>query len=125
MLYLPITRSWIISRGARRVYFVCAVAAISLFGVRIATHMSMTASGAPSLAATPSAAFVLRVLSWPGVVGSALLFVAMWYLWFGFDASGWLRKAVWFLPLYLFPGLGSALYYFFVYRRNPEVSRCE
>jgi hypothetical protein len=124
MLYLPITRGWIVSRAARRVYFVCALAAFSLFGVFIAGLAALGAAGVPSLEAFPTAAFVVRVLLWPGIVGTALLSIAMGYFWFGFDNSAWLRKAIWFIPLYLFLAIGPAFYYFFVYRRNTEVAKC-
>jgi len=46
----------------------------------------------------------------------------MWYFWFGFDNSGWLKKAIWFLSLYFLLPIGPALYYFFVYRPNAEVA---
>jgi hypothetical protein len=124
MLYLPITRAWIISRAARRVYFACALAAFSLFGVFIASLAALGAAGAPSLEAFPDAALVVRILLWPGIVGTALLSIAMWYFWFGFDNSGWLRKAIWFVPLYVFLAIGPAFYYFFVYRRSAEVAKC-
>jgi len=124
MLYLPIRRGWIISRVASRLYFVCALAALSLFGVFIASVVALGAAGAPSLDAFPAAALVVRVLLWPGILGTALLSIAMWYFWFGFDNSGWISKAIWFVPLYVFLAIGPAFYYFFVYRRNAEVAKC-
>jgi hypothetical protein len=124
MLYLPITKGWIISRTARRVYFACALAAFSLFGVLIASHAALNVTGVRSFAGFPAAALVLRVLLLPGIVGSAVLSIAMWYFWFGFDNSGWLKKAIWFVPLFLSIVIGPAFYYFFVYRRNEEVAKC-
>jgi hypothetical protein len=124
MLYLPITRGWIISRAARRVYFVCGIAAFSLFGVFIASLAALGAAGVSSLEAFPTAALVVRILLWPGIVGTALLSIAMWYFWLSFDNSAWLRKAIWFVPLYLFLAVGPTFYYFFVYRRNTEVAKC-
>jgi len=124
MLYLPITKGWIISRTARRVYFACALAAFSLFGVLIASHAALNVTGVRSFAGFPAAALVLRVLLLPGIVGSAVLSIAMWYFWFGFDNSGWLKKAIWFVPLSLSIVIGPAFYYFFVYRRNEEVAKC-
>jgi len=123
MLYLPIKKTWIVSLVARKVYFVCALAACSLFGVLFAARMAMRTAGFSSLERSPDAALLVRILLWPGVLGTALLCVAMWYFWFSFDDSGWLKKALWFVPLYLFLPLGPALYYFFVYRRNPEVAQ--
>jgi hypothetical protein len=124
MLYLPISRGWIISRTARRIYFACALAAFSLFGVWVASLTALRTAGVSSLDAFPAAALVIQVLLWPGIVGTALLSIAMWYFWFEFDNSAWLRKALWFLPLYLFLAIGPAFYYFRVYRRDAEVAKC-
>jgi hypothetical protein len=122
MLYLPIKKAWIVSRVARRLYLICAVLAMSLFGGVIASRMALTASGVASFSASQAAVLLIRILLWPGIVATALLSIAMWYFWFGFDNSGWIRKTAWFLPLYLLLGIGPALYYFFVYRRNAEVA---
>jgi hypothetical protein len=124
MLYLPIKQAWIISRAARRVYFVCALAALSLFGVVMGSSAALGASGVHTLEGFPTAGLIVRLLLWPGIVGTAVLSIAMWYFWFGFDNSGWLKKAIWFLPLYCLLAIGPAFYYFFVYRRNGKVSSC-
>ena len=124
MLHLPIRRTWIVSRPARRIYFACALAAFSLFGVLIASRVALVASGVWSFQASPAAALIVRILLWPGILGTALLTVAMWYFWFGFDDSRWWRKAIWFVPLYLLVPIGPACYYFFVYRRNAAIAKC-
>lgn len=122
MLYLPISKEWIISDTARRVYFVCAVAAFSLFGGILASTMAMQASGITSLEGSPIAALTVRVVLWPGILGTAVLSIAMWYFWFTFDKSSWLKKACWFVPLYFLLRIGPSLYYFLVYRRNRQPS---
>jgi hypothetical protein len=124
MLYLPIKKTWIISRTARRVYFVCALAALSFFGVLIASRAAFRLSGQATAEGIATAGLMVRLLLWPGLVGTALLSVAMWYFWIGFDDSGWLKKAMWFIPLYFLLPFGPALYYFFVYCRNGEVAKC-
>jgi hypothetical protein len=122
MLYLPITKAWIVSHSARRLYFVCALGAFSFFGGFIALRAAMGASGVAALDISPVAALLVRVLLFPAILGTALLSVAMWYFWFAFDNSGWLLKALWFLPLYLLVPVGPVCYYFFVYRRNSQVA---
>jgi hypothetical protein len=124
MVYLPIKKAWIISRTARRVYFVCALAALSLSGVLIASIAALGVSGVRTFEGFPTAGLIVGLLLWPGILGTALLSIAMWYFWFGFDNSGWLKKAIWFLPLYFSLPIGPAFYYFFVYRRNGEVASC-
>ena len=122
MLYLPITKSWIISRTARAIYFVCALLAATLFGALFATLSAMAFAGVHSLGSFPTAATMIRAILLPGICGAALLCVAMWYFWFTFDRSSWRKKALWFFPLYFVLALGPALYFFFVYLRDPEVA---
>jgi hypothetical protein len=122
MLYLPITRNWIISRTARTVYLVCTVLAFALFGALFAITLAMAHSQVRSLSPFPLALDVARLVLLPGILGTATLTVAMWYFWFGFDKSSWIRKAFWFLPLYFLLPIGPAFYYFFVYRRIAEIS---
>jgi hypothetical protein len=118
MLYLPISRSWIVSRSAQRVYFVCAIANFYLLAVWVGTQTAMVESGVASLVPFPAAAQLVRALLWPGIAGTALLSIAMWYFWFTFDQSRWMKKALWFVILGLGFALGPAIYYIFIYRRN-------
>ena len=118
MLYLPITKSWIVSTSARRVYLVCAVLSLALIGTKMGTHAAMLASYPSSLSTSPLTVVLLRTILLPATVGTATLSTAMLYFWFNFDQSSWLRKIVWFLALYLLLGVGPALYYFLVYRRQ-------
>jgi len=118
MLYLPITKDWIVSSLARRIYLICALLAIALFGTLVAVSAAMVVSGVRSLAGAPAAVLMVKVLVLPEVFGTAALSVAMWYFWFTFDRSSWVRRACWFPPLYFLPTMGPALYYFFVYRRS-------
>lgn len=108
------------SLTARRIYFVCALLAISLPAVFIATRMALDTSGISAISAVPIAALVVRWLVFPGILGTAVLSVAMWYFWFSFDRSSWGKKMMWFLPLYLLVGIGPVLYYFFVYRSSQD-----
>jgi hypothetical protein len=116
MMILPITRSWLDSRTARRVYLVCSVLALAL---------AMT-QGIGRQTLPPTTATIFRLVLFPEVVGTALLQVAMLYFWFGFDQSSWLKRALWFPFLFLFIPLTHALYYFFVYRKltcpDPQTS---
>lgn len=125
MLYLPIKETWIVSRSARRVYLVCALAALSFFGTLLASAAALRTSRAVTPEAFAAAAFIIRLFLWPGIAGTALLSIAMWYFWFDFDDSGWLKKALWSLPLYLLLPIGPALYYFLVYCRSAKVSNCK
>jgi hypothetical protein len=100
MIYLAITKSWIISRTARIVYFVCSVLAYMLFGALFAVLFAMGVSGVNSLSAFPLALSLARAILLPEIVGSATVSIAMWYFWFNFDKSSWVRKAFWALPLY-------------------------
>jgi len=125
VIYLPISKNWIISRTARIVYLACAILVCTLFGALFAILLAMGFSGVTSLFAFPVALSIARVVLLPGVFGSATLSIAMWYFWFNFDKSSWVRKTFWAFALWLALPIGPALYYFFVYLRNPEVACVE
>jgi len=59
---------------------------------------------------------LVRFLLFPEILGTALLWIAMWYFWFGFDRSHYLKKAVSFALLFFLPPIGTLLYYFLTYR---------
>ncbi len=115
MLYLPISRSWLLSPAARRIYLLCALLALGLIATEIGVHMAMSAARTGKL--TPAAALFVRMLLYPEMMGAALLWIAMWYFWFGFDPSHYLRRALWFVFLFFLAPFGTLIYYFFVYRR--------
>src|SRR3954471_20473944 len=116
MLYLPITRSWLLSNWAQRVYVGCSVLTLALMATLIGIHLAFSAAGASAL--NWQARSVARFLLFPEILGSALLWIAMWYFWLGFDQSHYFYKAVSFLLLFFFPPLGTIFYYFLVYRRR-------
>jgi hypothetical protein len=93
-----------------------------LFGSLFAVLFAMGVSGVNSLSAFPLALSVARAILLPGIFGSATVSIAMWYFWFNFDKSSWVRKAFWALPLYFLLPIGPALYYFFVYLRSADVT---
>ena len=115
VLILPIPRTWMVSRAARRVYLVCAVLALALSGTLVGTRAAQSVIGSRTL--PPTTALVLRLALIPEVIGSALLWVAMLYFWFGFDQSSWLKRALWFPFLFFFVPVALALYYLLVYRK--------
>jgi hypothetical protein len=116
MLILPITRSWMLSRRARQVYTVCAVLNLIFVGTVIGTR---TAQEFAHVATLPPLTDALLTVVWiPGIAATALLWVAMFYFWFGFDQSHWMTRALWFVALFFFAPYGPALYCFFVYRRR-------
>jgi hypothetical protein len=116
MLYLPISRSWLVSSTAQRIYLVSALLVLALLATLIGVNAAMVAAGARVL--NPTASVLVRVLLFPGIAGEAVLWVAMWYFWFALDRSHYLKKAMWFVFLFLVPPFGTVAYYFFVYRRR-------
>jgi hypothetical protein len=116
MLYLPISRSWLFSETTRRIYFISALLALALIATLLGVRMAMAAAGTHAL--TPSASTIVRMLLFPEIAGEAVLWVGMWYFWFGFDRSHYLRRAMWFVLLFLLPPLGTIFYYFLVFRRS-------
>jgi hypothetical protein len=110
-----------VSRGAQRLYFVCALANLWLFAVLAGTAIAMSTSDVESIAEFPPTALLVRSLLWPGILGTAVLAIAMWYFWYSIDKSRWTKKALWLLVLFLGFILGPLLYYFFAYRRHPAL----
>ncbi len=118
MLILPISRSWILSLRAQRVYFCCALLSFALSGTWIGTRAAQVLAQHSGVSA--SVANLLRVAFFAEALGAALLWVAMLYFWFGFDRSSWLKRAFWFIFLGTVPvsPFFWALYYFLVYRKQ-------
>src|ERR1700756_3939500 len=110
-----------VSRGAQRLYLGCALANLYLFAVLMGTASAMAESDVALLTNFPTAALLVKTLAWPGIVGTAVLAVAMWYFWYSVDQSNWTKKSLWFLVLFLGLMLGPLLYYFFGYRRHPAL----
>jgi hypothetical protein len=134
MLILPISRSWMNSRAARRLYFACSLLALALTGTLMGVRGAQGAIGTHTL--PPATAALLRLVLIPEVIGTALLWVAMLYFWFSFDPSSWLKRALWFPFIFFLLPAALALYQFFVYRkwarsdseaptREPSVTRLE
>jgi hypothetical protein len=113
MLHLPISRNWLFSMTAQRLYFACACLALALFATVIGVNVAMSVAGTGRL--NFPAASLVRALLFPEIAGSAMLWVAMWYFWFSFDRSHYLKKAIWFALLFFLAG--TVPYYFVVYRR--------
>jgi hypothetical protein len=68
MLYLPISRSWVLSCAAKRVYLASAIAAISLVGVLIAEISAMTAGAVSEV--SPAALLLIKNFALAGHCGN-------------------------------------------------------
>jgi len=115
VIYVSISRNWIFSRVAQRVYLVCALLDLALLATRIGIIAALAVAGLSRL--PPVSLTVVRVLLFPEVVGSAVLLVGMSYCWFGFDRARHRSRLLWYVLVSLFTLLTMPIYYFFVYRR--------
>lgn len=112
-----ITRSWIVSTRARSVYLICIIfvfaMVVGLVGIR-----SILVFGA----AQGKHSFMIRALEFlivlPGMVATAMIWVAMWYHWYGYNKDSFFSKAFWFLALFYLGPIAALVYYFFPYRWN-------
>jgi hypothetical protein len=120
MLFLPISRSWLFSRIAQRIYLVSALLALALIATRIGVHTAIGAAG--TVALNSRAASLVRILLLPEIFGSAILWIGMWYFWFSFDHSHYLQKTIWFALLFFLVPFSTVGYYFLVYRRKLSAS---
>ncbi len=113
---LPISKQWIVSITARRLYTLTSAFSLA-FGVFLIAMQAVGGGSAERITESSSLVLLLRAVVLIGVVATATLWVAMWYFWFGFDDSHLLKKALWFLLLWFaFPS--PALYCLMVYRRS-------
>ena len=112
MMYVLISRTWLFSRTAQRVYLLCAILNLALLATRIGVVAGMSSAGVSTL--PPTAALLVKGFLFPEIVGSAVLFVGMSYCWLGFGGS-YKKKVLWFVLLNFFL-ITTPIYYFAVYR---------
>lgn len=110
--YECISKEWIVSPTARRVYRVSAYLSIALF---LWWWIVLYMGGIP-LVLAPAA----RVLVFDGVLGAGITLIGMEYFLFRFDDSHPLKQVAWFCVLVV-PLLGPALYCLVVYSRSSAV----
>jgi len=113
MMYLSISRNWLFSRTAQRIYLVCAILDLAFLGTRIGIAAAMNATGIFAL--PPMTRTVMGFLFVPEVIGTAVLTVGMTYCWLGFKGS-YSKKLFWFIFISFFL-FTMPVYYFFFYRR--------
>lgn len=65
----------------------------------------------------PLLKLLLFVLMFPGILGMATVWVAMWFFWWQFHPAETVGKGLWLLVLLLGP-VGALFYLAFVYRRS-------
>ena len=116
MLYLPINRNWVLSPTAQHIYLGCAVLTLALVATLVGVHLAISAAHAAAL--NTDARSAVRFLLFPEILAAAVLWVAMWYFWFGFDRSHYVKRALSFVLLFFFGPLGTLFYYFVTYRRR-------
>jgi len=114
MMYVRISRGWLFSRTAQRVYLLCAILDLALLAARIGMVAAVMAAGVSSL--SPTAALLVKAFLFPEILGNAVLFIGTSYCWLGFKGS-YAKKGFWivFLKLCL---ITAPVYYFAVYRRT-------
>ena len=112
MMHVSISRAWLFSRTAQRVYLLCAILNLALLATRIGVAAAMASAGVSSL--PPTVALLVKGFLFPEIVGSAVLFVGMSYCWLAIGGS-YKKKVLWFVFLTFFL-IATPVYYFAVYR---------
>ena len=115
--YVFISRSWIISTRAKRLYLICTILTAVMFVTIFALQAAMILADIPV-----EQSLVVRTLAFlillSGAFGTATLWVAMWYHWFGYNRDSEMSKSFWLSGFIFFGPLASIFYYFFPYRRS-------
>ena len=104
-----ISKSWMVSATAQRVYRLTAWLSIGFFVLLVATPFLPNMSEGLN--------FLYRVSFFTGLLGAAITLVAMEYFLFSFDQSSSAMKVLWFVMLCCAP-LGPAIYCLFGYSRS-------
>jgi hypothetical protein len=117
MMHVLISRSWLFSRTAQRVYLLSAILNLALLATRIGMATAMAGAGVSKF--SPTAVLLAKGFLFPEIVGSAVLFVGMSYCWLGFQGS-YTKKGFWIVLVKLCL-ITAPVYYFAVYR--PMASR--
>ena len=113
--YAYIKKEWIVSASANRIYRISASLSIAFF---ILLVEAIVADGFPSFLYP-----VARPLIFLGALAIGVTGAGMEIFLFRYDESSGLKQIVWFLVM-IFPLLGPALFYFFVYARSEQVRKC-
>ncbi len=127
MRVLPITESWLFSRTAQQVYFVCAC---TVFGSLVYAFALMTAGaifGETMLQSLPMIEAMTETAILAAAVAIAILTVGMWY--HALRPGGLEQNPVWLFALLFLSMFGTMLYYLVPYRRSvaralsPDISK--
>jgi hypothetical protein len=114
MFIIPITKSWLVSKTADRVYFACAIASLILFGIELGLLSAVSALDRDALDQSSIVLLVFYRVIQISIPGTALLWVGMWLHWIKFNIA---KRGFWVIGLMTGP-IGTVLYYFLVYRRQ-------
>ena len=114
MFIIPITKSWLVSKAADRVYFGCAIASLILIGIELGLILAVAALNRIALDGASTVLLVFYRVIQISIPGTALLWVAMWLHWIKFNIG---KKGFWVVGLMMGP-IGTVFYYFFVFRKQ-------
>lgn len=115
---VQLTDTWLISATAKRIYIASALLTVFFLGVLLAISFGSFAAGG-SLRQSPTAVLLLKLMLFPGILGTAVLWVAMWYYLLLFHPPDSTAKPLWAAALWLLGPVGSLLYFAFHYLRSP------
>jgi hypothetical protein len=113
-----VSDSWLISPIAKKVYFVSALLTIYVIGL-LSAIIAATFFAEGTLVQSPLLASVLKMLLFPGVLGTAALWIGMLYFWYQHHPSQSTTKPLWAAALWLLGPVGALLYFKLVYLRSP------
>ena len=115
MLSLPITRAWIVSHNARRVYIGAALGSVSYVVLIFAIRFAMLAANVRQVPPEGILATIMRASLFLSILCVGTLWIGMWYFWFNYDTASTLKKTFWAAVLLLLVPFGPILYFCIVY----------
>ncbi len=117
---VQLSESWLVSAAARRVYVASAALSVFLAGMICTRQLGAFAAGG-TLVESPALATALWALIFPGVLGTAVLWVAMWYFCLRCHQNNGVGRGIWMIVLWLLGPIGAFVYFLAVYLRSPLV----
>jgi hypothetical protein len=109
-----ITRDWMVSRTAQRVYGAACLGSIAFVPIFVVATVS-----------TLLPDWLVSVALLAACLSISTLTYAMLYFAYRYDSGSSTRRALWIASFLLLPLVPHLIYYWFVYRRSPALSPTE
>jgi hypothetical protein len=117
---VQLPQRWLVSPVAQRVYL-GAASCLGTFLLFLVGDVVWIAAARGGVQSARIADTIFMVLLVPGILGTSVLNVAMWYFWLRCHSNETHSKGFWLLVLWWLSPIGALFYFAFFYRKHPFV----